>query len=206
MIVAVATVISSLVAVRAAPALQPRSNYPPNYAIMSNCKTDGPVTACAINKDFENSFPRLQITYSNTGDLWSQGSPLSAWVQVNDHADTFGTFTADRIIFPADSVSSASFAIGDARDVQYCYHPTTGDNATFPENSPISRCPVSELFPLIQGGAEQGTQSYFYNPAPQKEQNLINPAKGRAWNVQVAVFNAKGSWDSKNGQNYHFTL
>ncbi|KAJ3100852.1 hypothetical protein HDU97_001906 [Phlyctochytrium planicorne] len=199
-----AIVASSLIAVQAAPALEPRSNYPPDYVVFTDCKSDGPVTVCSLNKDY--NYPRLKVTYSKTGYLWAQGSPLSAWVSLNGVSDTFGNFTADKQYYPVEDIPSASYIVGSARDVQYCYHPTVGDNSTYPEEGQFRRCPVTAAYPLLPGGPTQGELSWFANPPTQKDLNLITPAKGKAWNVQVAIVNGKGNWDSKYSQNYRFTL
>ncbi|KAJ3100851.1 hypothetical protein HDU97_001905 [Phlyctochytrium planicorne] len=216
----VAAIIASIVAVQAAPALEPRSNYPPDYPIQFSCKvktpshphiltskkTDGPVQVCATNKDYGN-FPRLVVTYKREGYLWAQGSPLSAWVKLNDNADTFGPFKADQEYLGVDKIPSASYGIGSPRDVQMCYHPTVSDNSTYPEEGQYRRCPnVNDAYPLLPGGPAEGSIGWFANPPIQKDLNLINPAKGKSWNVQVAVVNAKGNWDSKYGQNYRFTV
>ncbi|KAJ3100853.1 hypothetical protein HDU97_001907 [Phlyctochytrium planicorne] len=202
MIFTVVTVLASaLLAVQAAPAIDRRSFNPPNFVTQSNCQSDGPVTVCAFNKGFKFNFPRLKITYASSGELWNQGSPISAFVQVNENFGTFGPFAADQVF---NGAPSASVAIGDAKDVQVCYHATVSDKPTFPENSPVSRCPVNDQFPLAQGDPEQGSIDYFYNPPSQKDLDLVRPNDDKAWDVQIAVTNAQGNWDSKNGQNYKF--
>ncbi|KAJ3100856.1 hypothetical protein HDU97_001910 [Phlyctochytrium planicorne] len=200
MIFSLATaVVASIVAVQAAPTLERRSNYPPNYPTSFNCKEDGPVRVCSVNQ--ASWFPVLTVTYARSGYLWSKASPLSAYVKINGVDDTFGPFEADQGYLPLDQIPSAR-----AQDVQICYHPTEKDNATYTE-APYPRCPrTNEYYPLIPGEATQGGVGWFADNAVPKEYRLIGPAKGQNWTVEVAVVNEKGDWDSKYGQNYKFFL
>ncbi|KAJ3118429.1 hypothetical protein HDU96_001596 [Phlyctochytrium bullatum] len=205
MVNAILASLSFLVAaVAAAPAaVERRSNYPPGYVVSTDCRTEGPVRVCALNKSY--GIPRLTVTYSNTGYLWAQGSPLSAWVSINSQSDTFGNFTADSI-YGQPTPTSATYVIGALRNVQMCYHGTTAENSTYTPaySSGYPRCPVNEIYPLIDGPVDGGYVGWYYDPAPEKEKKLTDQTG--TWNIQVAVVNGKGNWDSKYGQNYRFTL
>ncbi|KAJ3100855.1 hypothetical protein HDU97_001909 [Phlyctochytrium planicorne] len=183
--------------------------YPPHYVVENDCKTEGPVTACALNKHYGN-YPRLTITYNSTGYLWAEGSPLSAWVSLNGVSDTFGPFIAVQDYPFTSPPTGAYYPIGSISNVDFCYHATVEDNSTYPENGQFKRCPVNEEFPLVTGPPTKGYADYYYDPVPAKDLRLITPASTNfgqpQWDVQIAVFNAKGNWDSKFGANYRFTF
>ncbi|KAJ3316849.1 hypothetical protein HDU76_001514 [Blyttiomyces sp. JEL0837] len=192
-------------AVTSSPVPEKRSFYPPDYVVMSSCQTQGPVEVCALNKGLND--PRVKVTYSNSGYLWAKASPLNAWVSVNGNAHTYGPFTG----FASQSngnIDKAYYTINQYRDVHICYHATVNDNATYPTEGQFQRCPVTPLFPLLEGNATQGSIDWFYNPSPNNEAAVFANINGynQQWNVQVAVFNEKGDWDSKFGQNYNFNF
>ncbi|KAJ3094949.1 hypothetical protein HDU96_001395 [Phlyctochytrium bullatum] len=188
---------STLVAaVSAAPALAPRSLYPPDQIITSSCQSEGPVTVCALNKGLNN--PRLTVSYASKGYLWAQASPLSAYVKINQASATFGPFTA------ASDAASAAYTVGGLTDVQFCYRGTKAEESGYVPTGGFNRCPVNDAFPLLDGGVGQGTFGFFYNPASPKELAMVN--QSGAWNVEIAVKNDKNSWDSKFGANYKFSL
>ncbi|KAJ3102103.1 hypothetical protein HDU96_009735 [Phlyctochytrium bullatum] len=186
--------------------IEKRSNFPPSYYASKDCKTDGPVSVCLYNKQFPNT--RLAVTYSSSGYLWPQGSPLSAWVSVNGRGETFGLFKADVDKFnPTATPQSATYSIGEYPDEQFCYFGTTAENSTYvPEWAPYPRCPVDAKHPLSDGGIGGGSVGWYYNYPPDKDLAFLSGIQGSAWNVQVAVFNGKSNWDSKYGYNYRFTL
>ncbi|KAI8854616.1 hypothetical protein BC829DRAFT_429095 [Chytridium lagenaria] len=105
-----------------------RSEYPPDYILTTDCKRDGPVEVCSLNRNTASS--RLVIRYHKSGYLWPQASPLSAYVNFNGIQATFGNFTADTSI--ANAPVSAEYVIGAYRDLHWCYHATT---ATTPRSS-----------------------------------------------------------------------
>ncbi|KAI8854615.1 hypothetical protein BC829DRAFT_438936 [Chytridium lagenaria] len=200
-------VIAGVVTVTAAPTqMERRSNikYPPDYNLSIDCKREGPVEICALNKNGGTN-PRLKVTYHNTGYLWPKSSPLSAWVSVNGVSATVGTFTADTS-YGAEA-TSASYEIGKLKDLTFCYRPTVSDDSTYipPSSGVYTQCPITSAFPLLEGGPQQGYTDWFYNPAPEVESAMVANT-GVAWNVQVAVFNGKGQWDSKYGANFRFTF
>ncbi|KAJ3201955.1 hypothetical protein HDU67_000948 [Dinochytrium kinnereticum] len=84
---------------------------------------------------------------------------------------------------------------------------TVNDNSTYvpPSSGTYTQCPVTDVYPLLPGEATQGFTDWFYRPAPDLEQSLVN-GNSPTWNVEVAVGNGKGSWDSKYGRNYRFTF
>ncbi|KAJ3347187.1 hypothetical protein HDU91_006836 [Kappamyces sp. JEL0680] len=164
------------------------SNYPPDYPVSTSCQSQGPV---------QNN-PRLGVTYDHSGYLYPEGSPLSAWVQINGQSgQVFGSFVGNP--------TSSYYTIGSLRDVRMCYHPTKADNAT--TTGPYSgypRCPVNDVFPLLDGAVDQGYYGWGYTPAPENEASFIRSAGTGRWSVQVAIVNAAGHWDSLYGANYRF--
>ncbi|KAJ3094948.1 hypothetical protein HDU96_001394 [Phlyctochytrium bullatum] len=198
MVAITALLVTALVAgASAAPALAPRSFYPPDQIISKSCQTNGPVTVCAINQGLGT--PSLSVTYASSGYLWSQASPLSAWVKINQASETVGPFTA------AADTASASYTVGGITDVRFCYRGTKAEEAGYvPPAAGVDRCPVNEAFPLLDGGVGQGSFGWFYNPASAKEVAMVK--QSGTWNVEVAVKNDKNSWDSKFGANYKFTF
>ncbi|KAJ3207003.1 hypothetical protein HDU67_007811 [Dinochytrium kinnereticum] len=178
-----------------------RSNYPPGYVVQVDCKRIDAVEVCALNKGLGS--PRVKVIYHSAGYLWDQASPLSAYVKVNNADGTFGPFTAD----PSPGApSSASYSVGEFSGVTYCYRGTVSEDPDYVPtfSGGYRRCPVTDLFPLLPGGVGEGSFRWFYNPAPAAENALVSQAG--QWNVQVAVVNAKGSWDSLSGYNYRFTF
>ncbi|KAI8854617.1 hypothetical protein BC829DRAFT_412763 [Chytridium lagenaria] len=202
-IIAAVAALSQLVAPSAAVAVERRSNYPPGYVVSTSCQEVFPVKVCAINKGYGS--PRVRVTYNKSGYLWNFGSPLSAWVKVNGASGIFGNFTAD--LNDQGAAVSATYSIGEFRDVKYCYQGTVAENSTYVPpyiGGGYGRCPVTPLYPLLPGAVNEGYLGWFYNPAPASEVALVS--QSGTWNVEVAVTNAVGNWDSKFGANYRFTL
>ncbi|KAJ3100840.1 hypothetical protein HDU97_001894 [Phlyctochytrium planicorne] len=177
------------------------SAYPPNYITYYGCRYDGDVVSvCAYNRLSNGENPRIKVTYNNKGFLWPQGSPLSVWISINGKSGYYGRFLADPDTNPP---SSASFTVASYQDQKICYQATTGDPANYSHPN-YSRCPVTAEFPLLNGGFDQGKAVWFYRPAPADQTQIIPAQPAQAWDVQVAIVNAKGNWDSKNGYNYRF--
>ncbi|KAI8894359.1 hypothetical protein BC833DRAFT_605173 [Globomyces pollinis-pini] len=178
-----------------------RSNYPPDYVAIQNCKDVGPVTACAWNKGYNH--PRLYIKYKDSGSLWPKASPLSAYVKVNGKDITTKHFTGSSQN-AGDAINYAYYAVGAPANVHMCYHATKTDAPDFTMYG-FPRCPVTEQFPL-QEGPSPGYVGWFYAPGFANEKALITNAGNYDWNVEIAFVNDKGDWDSLYGQNYRFTL
>lgn len=87
----------------------------------------------------------------------------------------------------------------------FCYHATINDAPSYSKPG-VPRCPVNEMFPLVPGQPQDGYVSWFFDPAPKLEESLIAASGDGEWNVEIAIYNDAGQWDSKFGSNYKFTL
>jgi hypothetical protein len=99
----------------------------------------------------------------------------------------------------------AYFGLNEWQNVQICYHPTVKDTPEYTAPG-FTRCPVSDIFPLLPGEAKEGIVSWGYLPAPKEQRALIDAAGHDVWNIEVAVYNDANQWDSKFGANYKFAL
>jgi hypothetical protein len=178
------------------------SFYPPDYVVMRQCVENGPVQVCALNKNANN--PRLEITYSKSGTLWKEASPLDVFVQFEgQEGKRFGPLVA--VTDKDQKAIGARFVLNQYDDVKVCYRATVQDTPdyTFPS---LPRCPTTSLFPLLPGGPGNGSVQWFYNPAPADEDRMISRAGSGPWKVQVSFVNQHGHWDSLFGKNYRFEM
>ncbi|KAJ3302633.1 hypothetical protein HDV03_004818 [Kappamyces sp. JEL0829] len=175
------------------------ADFPPDYIISRNCGAQGPLKLCVLNKNGND--PRVAITYLSSGYLWAQASPLSVWVAINGNpGKIFG-----KLVLNNDELG-ASYVVNQIRNVQKCYHATTGDNSTYAPFG-YSQCPANKQFPRVAGAAETGVVDWYYDPAPDGEAEFIqqNGIYG-TWNIEVAAVNDRGEWDSQYSKNYRFAL
>ncbi|KAI8894360.1 hypothetical protein BC833DRAFT_652159 [Globomyces pollinis-pini] len=195
-------ILLSLVALVKATPMEKDIDISPDHVETQTCDVIGPVTACIWNKNVANT--RLYLAYDNTGALWAKGSPISAYVKINQEFIVTKNFIGSTNQTIADN-TYAFYVVGAFSDVQRCYHPTTHDPVDYSPDG-FSRCSVNDLFPLIDGPAKAGIISWFYTPAPNAEKELIAQAGKKDWNVELAFFNDKGDWDSIGGSNYQIKL
>jgi hypothetical protein len=167
-----------------------QSFYPPGYVISTECRTDGPVEICALNRG--SGVPQLRIRYAGylLAEQWGR---ISAWVRLNGREGTFRLENRD----------FAEWAnLGALRDVKLCAIPdSTGVNPTAPQY------PVCTDRDPVPGGSVTWTSK----PAPEAEQALFFYARNQFglandWDVEVAFVSDDGRWDSRFGANYRVSI
>jgi hypothetical protein len=158
---------------------------------MRSCQSQKNIQVCEINRGYIN--PRLEVTYyRKNSELWEQSS-ISVWASVNGKS-VMGQLTA------LPQGEGAQFTINQLPRVTFCYQATIHDEPTYSPGG-FSRCPVTDRFPLKDRNATQGDLTWFYEPAPKQESEMM---QGYEWRTEVAFVNQKGNWDSLHGLNYRF--
>jgi hypothetical protein len=160
------------------------SDYPPGYSVERSCKSQGPVEICAVNQHY-GQYPRLTVRY--TGPLQNQSGDLKAWVQLNGR--------------------SGLFAFNAATDTLHLNEPES------------YRCFVGPLPDWYQGpygsciyapaGAQVGSLIWEVKPIEKAEADLFFYARNQfgtanAWDIELALVDGAGNWDSLYSDNYRF--
>jgi hypothetical protein len=173
------------------------SNYPPNYVVLRSCQSQKNIEVCEINRGANN--PRLEVTYyRKNSELWDQASPISLWASVNGKpGQLLGNLTA---IERFGEIVGAQYTINQLKNVKFCYQATIKDEPTYAPGG-FFRCPVNDRFPLKDRNATQGDLTWYYEPAPKHEAEMM---EGYEWRAEFAFVNGKGNWDSRHGINYIF--
>ncbi|KAI8898801.1 hypothetical protein BC833DRAFT_588421 [Globomyces pollinis-pini] len=172
---------------------------PSPYTVYSEiCQTIGPVQVCAQN--IQKGFPFLLIQYATDGYLWDKASPISAWVKLNDHELITPNFYAASD-GRGGAVKYAYYTLGRFQNLQLCYRATTKDDVDYTYKW-YRRCPVTDRFPLLNGGMKEGKLDWYYDG--RLEENFFENVSRTNWKVEIAFKNDIGYWDSLNGKNYQF--
>jgi hypothetical protein len=167
------------------------SFYPPGYVVSSECRSDGPVEICALNRG-TGPIPQLRIRYDGAL-LASQWGRISAWVRLNGR---------DGIFRMENRAYAEWLVLGAPRDVKLCTVPdSTGTNPPSPQY------PICDDREPVPGGSV----TWSSKPAPAAEQSLFFYARNEwgganDWDVEVAFVSDDGQWDSRLGGNYRVSI
>ncbi len=163
------------------------SFYPPGYPVEKNCQEQGPLEICTINHH-HGLYPRLELIYRGylVEKDWGH---LKAWVRLNGREGVFTMSNKDY----------AEHLWLNRPQAHLCYV-TTVIGGLRGEN---------EYGPCKGARGPEGALVWEVDPIPAEERDLFFYArdpydKGNAWDIEVAVTNGQGKWDSLFGSNYRF--